>query len=156
MYKFAVLMSLVAVLLASSGCSLSTSSGSVTVQDVQKYMPILESATQGLTMQALKSQTANVKQAVNQVAVQMLAVVDGDMSLSQDDIENLLNIAIVKSQLTLTDASPVKPLLRSMLMMAIQTAEDRVNEWGLTASKNELTIEFVKAALNGVVSGSKM
>lgn len=154
MRKFALPVMLLCIVVASSGCSMSTVKP-VTPADFQKYTPLVESMAQSLTTQALVNKTPEVKAAVNTLAKETSAALAGQMSVTEQDLDNLITLAILKAHINVAPNSPVVSIIKSVMLVGMQFADDEINKvGGDITSKNQIIVEFVQAALSGVQKGS--
>jgi hypothetical protein len=154
MRKAALPVMLLLVVAASAGCS--QNKPKWTPEDIQKYTPVVESMCQTLTTQALKDQLPWVKETVNKLTPEVASVLEGKFDLSADDVDALIALAIKTSKINLSMESPVVGIMRTVILVGIQSAEDQINKVGGDISnKNKIVIEFVQAALRGIEKGSR-
>lgn len=149
MTKYALLFSLL-FLLPLFGCSGTTSQ--INWTDPQTVVPLTENISQVLTRQLLVNQSDTTRVAVHDVAVVVEQLLAGQLSISPELIDSLVDAAV--SNVPNVPAN-VSPIVKSVLLVGLKSVEAKLNQEVVDITqKNALLVQVVQAAVCGIIEGS--
>lgn len=142
------------VLIFSFGCSQTNTKTTWTEDNFRAFLPQMESVATVLTQQALTGKAPSVRVTVNTISRDIVTTLDGTYAVDPAKIDFIVEQAYAKlGNLNLSQVA--KPIIKSILLVGLQSAERKINEAGLSLSaKNLLIVDFVKATASGIQKGS--
>lgn len=137
------------------GCSQQTTTSTWNAEQARVLLPEVQSLTSVITQQALAKQSAEVKQAVNTVSADIYDVLGGQLKIDAARISTIVSAAVEKAKLSNQLQGIVKPIVTSVLLIGLQSIEQKINAAGQDlANNNALIVDFVRAAAAGIRDGS--